>query len=267
MTVAGRCRMTSRINLEELASPSGELASRPPDSIIGSNWESVASYGVAQSNIPQFTRAEILEQMLNVREDERRRMGQELHDSAGQLLVALQLSVAHLQDVHDASALAELLDEIRDTVRQIDREIRSVSFLNCPIELGAHGLGLALQALAHGFARRTGIRVDCHSNDEGAIGEGPAPLALLRIAQEALVNIHRHAQASAVRLALKRHRNALELTISDNGIGIPSDDELEKRHGLGLQGMRHRVEQLGGSFDIKRLKHGTRISAHVPFAN
>jgi signal transduction histidine kinase len=192
-------------------------------------------------------------------------MGQELHDSAGQLLVSLQLSVAHLKDVHDAHALAEVLDEIRDTVGQIDREIRSVSFLNCPVELGAHGLGVALQALAHGFARRTCIRVDFDSNDEGVIGEGPVPVALLRIAQEALVNIHRHSQASTVRLRLTRQRNALELTISDNGIGIPSDDELEKRHGLGLQGMRHRVEQLGGRFDIRRMKHGTRISARVPF--
>jgi signal transduction histidine kinase len=259
--------MTSRINLEELASPSGDPASAPMDSIIGSNWDSAAQYRAGQSTVPIFTRAEILEQMLNVWDYERRRMGQELHDSAGQLLVALQLSVAHLQDVHDATSLADLLDEIRDTVRQIDREIRSVSFLNCPTELGAHGLGLALQALAHGFARRTGIQVDCQSNDEGAVGEGPASVALLRIAQEALVNIHRHAQASAVRLALKRRRDVLELTISDNGIGIPSDDELEKRHGLGLQGMRHRAEQLAGGFDIKRLKHGTRISARVPFAN
>lgn len=268
MTVVGRCKMTSRIKLEEYASLSGELASAPSDSFIGSkDGENIAQYRVAQSNIPQFTRAQILEQMLKVREYERRRMGQELHDSAGQLIVALQLNVAHLSHVHDAHELADLLDEIRDTVVQIDREIRSVSFLNCPTELGSHGLTVALQALAHGFARRTGIRVDFEVNDDAWIGEAPASVALLRIAQEALVNIHRHSEASAVKLALKRQKNTVELIISDNGIGIPSDDELEKRHGLGLQGMRHRVEQLGGRFEIKRMAHGTKISARAPLAD
>ena len=256
--------MTSRINLEELSSLNGELASGSADSFMAStNLDSVAEQ---QPNIPQFTREQILEQMLKVREYERRRMGQELHDSAGQLLVALQLSVAHLRDVHDASSFADLLDEIRDTVGQIDREIRSVSFLNYPTELGNHGLPFALQALAHGFARRAGVRVDLEAADDAWIGGGAASVALLRVAQEALVNIHRHSHASAVKLVLKRHEGCVELIVSDNGIGMPTEDELEKHHGLGLQGMRHRVEQLGGRFEIRRMRHGTRIRARAPLA-
>src|SRR4030095_7370470 len=100
----------------------------------------------------------VLDDLLRFHEYERQRLGQELHDSAGQLLVALQLSVAHLREIESDAGHDDLLDEINDTVRRIDQEIRSLAFLDYPAELGDRGLSCAVQALAVGFGRGGRLR-------------------------------------------------------------------------------------------------------------
>jgi len=210
------------------------------------------------------TSAQIFDEVLEARDDERRRIGQELHDSAGQLVVSLQLSIAHLKQVHETSEIDLMIEEIRDTVRQIDSEIRSLSFLNCPAELGTHGLAGALRMLAIGFSRRTGIEISFDSQGDVPASKGPASVALLRVAQEALVNIHRHSQATAARVSLRRGEGFLKLLISDNGIGMPTIADFQETIGVGLRGMRYRIEQVGGRFEIRRVKRGSRIAAWVP---
>lgn len=205
----------------------------------------------------------MFDEVLKARDQERRRIGQELHDSAGQLLVSLQLSISQLRHVHEASELDLMLDEIRDTVRQIDTEIRSLSFLNVPAELGSYGLAAALRMLANGFSRRTGICVSFDSAEIPA-GGGPTSTALLRVAQEALVNIHRHSHATAARMELRKTAGFLRLMISDNGVGMPAGAGLEESAGVGIRGMRFRVEQLGGRFEIRKAKRGSRIAVSVP---
>ena len=206
----------------------------------------------------------MFDEVLKARDQERRRIGQELHDSAGQLLVSLQLSIGQLRHVHEASELDVMLDEIRDTVRQIDTEIRSLSFLNVPAELGTHGLSSALRMLASGFSRRTGICIDFDCAADVPAGAGPTSTALLRVAQEALVNIHRHSHATAARIELRKAAGFLKLMISDNGVGMPTAAGLEESAGVGIRGMRFRVEQLGGRFEIKKVKRGSRIAAWLP---
>jgi len=206
------------------------------------------------------------DELLKVHEYERQRLGQELHDSAGQLLVSLQLSVAHLSAIDEDAGHGELIDEIRQTVRQIDQEIRTLAFLHYPMELGDRGLSAAIQMLARGFERRTGIRTDFACAWDSAYLDESTAAALLRVAQEALVNIYRHAHASSAKIQLRKQRNLLELSISDNGIGVAPTMNAGP-HGIGLQGMRHRVESLSGKFQIRNLKQGTRISASVPLAD
>ncbi|HET6941751.1 MAG TPA: ATP-binding protein [Sphingomicrobium sp.] len=210
-----------------------------------------------------FTRAKLLDEMLKIHEYERQRLGQELHDSAGQLVVALQLSIAQLKILEEHSGHEDLIEDIQDTVRQIDREIRSLAFLHYPAELGDRDLPSAVRALANGFGRRTGIETTFKAVGKFVDAKGSGAMALLRVAQEALVNIHRHAHASSASIILQKRGNEIELSIADDGVGIPAK-VLADAHGIGLQGMRHRVEMLGGRFRVRNLLRGTKIFASVP---
>jgi signal transduction histidine kinase len=211
------------------------------------------------------TRAKLLDEMLKIHEYERQRMGQELHDSAGQLVVALQLSIAQLKILDEHSGHEELIEDIQDAVSQIDREIRSLAFLHYPAELGDRDLPSAVRALATGFGKRTGIETTFKAVGKVVDIQGMGAMALLRVAQEALVNIYRHAHASCASIVLQKRGNEIELSISDDGVGIPAK-MLADAHGIGMQGMRHRVEKLGGRFRVRNLLPGTKILAIVPAA-
>lgn len=220
--------------------------------------------GACVTNLGAAERSQFFESCLQAQEGERLKLGRELHDSTGQLLLALRLEIARLRETHGSSTQGSLLDEIEDTVREIDREIRAFSFTHYPAEVGHDGLGPALRSLARGFASRTGLKIDFSSIPDSIVQTGQTALALLRIAQEALLNIHRHAHALHVQMGLNLRGGMLELTVRDDGVGIPLDHDLEESHGVGLLGMRHRAERLGGRFAIRRLKHGTKIIAAVP---
>lgn len=241
-------------------------AGRPAPVSSTPDAESHLNSGQLQADAPEASGANLFDEMLKIHEYERQRLGQELHDSAGQLLVSLQLSVAHLRVLDDDTGHAGLIEEISETVGQIDQEIRTLAFLHYPMELGDRGLSAAIQMLARGFERRTGIRtdVDCDC-DPGAIDDDTAA-ALLRVAQEALVNVYRHARAASVRISIRILGSRLELSISDDGVGIqPSVSN--GPHGIGLQGMRHRMESLGGCFQIENLNRGTQIRVSVPLGD
>lgn len=220
--------------------------------------------GSSLPGLDSAERAQHLENCLHAQETERLKLGRELHDSTGQLLLALRLEIARLRELHGTSTEFSLLDEIDETVREIDREIRAFSFTHYPAEIGRDGLSPALRSLARGFASRTGLRIKYSSIPDTIAQTGQVALALLRVAQEALLNVHRHAQAFHVQVGLTLRGEMLELTVRDDGIGIPHDHCLEESHGVGLLGMRHRVERLGGHFAIRRLKRGTKIVAAVP---
>ncbi len=204
-----------------------------------------------------------LDSYVEGQENERLRMSRELHDSTSQLLLALRLSVAHLRHERDTGNMEEILSEIDDTARQIDQEIRTFSFLNYPVELGNYGLIGALETLAKGFGMRTGIHIGFRNGCKQPCF-GRLAFALLRVAQEALMNVHRHAHATAVRVTLLEHDGVLELSVRDDGRGMPPADHHAVVNGVGLQGMRHRIERLGGRFSIRRLKQGTKLVASAP---
>src|SRR5436190_16116933 len=102
------------------------------------------------TDVLEFTRAEIFDELLRLRDDERQRIGQELHDSAGQLVLALQLSLARLRETEGHSDHEEIIVEIQETAHLIGQEIRSLAFLNHPIHMHPSGLASALQAVMDG---------------------------------------------------------------------------------------------------------------------
>lgn len=206
----------------------------------------------------------VLDELLRIREHERQHLAQELHDSAGQLLVALELSITHLKLVEKNCGHDGILEEIQETARQIDREIRSLAFLHYPVELGGRSIYSALHSLVLGFGKRTGIHTIFKYVGERAAVDESVSMAILRVTQEALVNVHRHSRATSVKVALERRAETLHLTISDDGVGFPPDVKLPGARGIGLQGMRHRIETHGGRFRIRNLRQGAKISAALP---
>jgi two-component system NarL family sensor kinase len=234
------------------------------ESVRGSNKSSCPSATIFAAD--QLSLAELTDELLKIHEYERERLGQELHDSAGQLLVSLQLSIARLQDIEKNNGHGLLMAEIQDTLRQIDQEIRALSFLHHPAELGQDGLCSAVGSLARGFGRRTGISTNfkCLGTQSGIADS--ISTAMLRIAQEALVNVHRHSHATTAQVVLENRGDSIRLTVADDGIGISGLECVAETQGIGLQGMRHRIEMLHGRFQIRRLKRGTKITASVPIA-
>jgi signal transduction histidine kinase len=201
-----------------------------------------------------------MEQLLRALDHERRRLGQELHDSVGQLIACLQLSIARLE-IEDPEHGC-LIREIQDITSEIGDEIRSLAFLQYPAELADRGLASAVELLSRGFASRTGIKsAFTLSGDVGGVSDTGA-LALLRVAQEALVNIYRHAHASVATVSLRRRGQSVELSVRDDGAGLAEGPG--NFFGVGLQSMRHRVETLGGIFRITSPKRGVKVFASVP---
>lgn len=205
-----------------------------------------------------------IDHALQIHEYERQRLGQELHDSTGQLVVSLLLGLSRLRNIGHDHGEGSVIEDIEQTARQIEKEIRSLAFLHYPAELGDRSLSSSLESLVLGFGRRTGIQVTFkRSGQIPPIGE-LLSTALLRIAQEALVNVHRHARATAARVELKSAPTYLQLQISDDGVGLPEGSDPSTWGGIGLKGMRHRVEAHGGQFELRRLKRGLMICATIP---
>ena len=203
-------------------------------------------------------------QLLRAQESERRRMARELHDSTAQLLVSLQLDLASLGRTSDPSAVDAIVAECKKTVREVQQEVRALSYLAHPPPLRDTSLGLALESLATGFASRTGLQIDF---DVSGVGEASPSVeaAVYRLAQEALANIYRHAEAkhAAVRLVGREHH--LHLMISDDGIGFDAADRrIRQTLGVGVIGMTERVRELGGRLSIHRVPKGTALTVSLP---
>ena len=209
---------------------------------------------------------ESLDDLLQIHEYERRRLGQELHDSTGQLVISLMLSLARLRRIEEVRGDGGLIDDIQEIVGQIDKEIRCLAFMNCPAELADRSLSGSVESLAVGFGKRTGLQISFRCRG-GSISAAEADsLALLRVTQEALVNVHRHSHAKSAKVELNQRADKLELRISDDGIGMSAGISADDSHGIGVQGMRHRIEARGGKFEIRSLKRGTMVCATIPIA-
>ena len=222
---------------------------------------SLALFGTSRSAAHGEGRT--IDELLEIQQYERQRLGQELHDAAGQLLTSLQFSIVRLRAAMEKSDQAGLVDEISGIVGRIDQEIRTLTFLQYPAELGEKGVINAIKSLALGFGRRTGIECSFkYLGPETAVGQAVS-LTLLRAAQEALTNVYRHSGASEVAVLMECRGNNLQLIIADNGIGIGAGGN-GVRTGVGLTGMRRRIESHGGRLTVRRRKVGTSVSAVVP---
>lgn len=203
--------------------------------------------------------------MMRVQEEERRNLARELHDGATQNMVALSLNLAQIGDTSAVTpATAAMIDECMRLVENCTNELRTISYLLHPPLLQELGLGRTLRGYVEGFGRRSGIAVTMTAlGDLERLGFD-VELAVFRIVQEALSNIHRHSHSSTAQIQLIRHDAALGLEISDHGRGIPPGKDMA---GVGIAAMRERVRLLRGCLDIKTGSTGTTITISLPLVD
>ena len=198
-----------------------------------------------------------------IREEERKHIARELHDDLGQLLATLRGDLALLQRHNANSAAARKLQKGMDELlMSAIASLRRIAGNLRPRALDEGGLYFALESLRHEFETRNGIRCTLDANEEELILDDAYSTAIFRIAQEALTNITRHAEARKVALSLYRKDGALHITIHDDGRGIAEKD-MDKASSFGLIGMRERVWALHGDIAIAS-DGGTRIMIRLP---
>ena len=210
------------------------------------------------------------QRLLRVQDEERRRVARDLHDSTGQTLTALKICVDLLQRklgedkrTHDEiSAIARLVDEAL-------QEIRTTSYLLHPPMLDEAGFTSAAQWYIAGFSQRSGMKVSMDFPPEVARLPETIEIALFRVLQESLTNVHRHSGTSEVEVRFQRDTETAILEVRDYGRGMPRDwlsrlNPPLQGSGVGLAGMRERLNELRGGLEIEAADPGMRLRAVVP---
>ena len=208
--------------------------------------------------------------LMRVQDEERRRLARELHDSTGQKLVALKMSLETVGKHKEVPTAAKTtISESSKLLDEATQEIRTLAQLLHPPLLDEAGLFSAIRWLVDGFSSRSGIDVELVLPDD--LGRLPQnfELALFRVIQESLINIHRHSGAKKVKIEVTQGKDVLTMQVIDNGKGLPiqGSEGQKPALGVGILGMKERLAQLGGKLDVIADNHkGTIIKAVVPMA-
>ena len=212
--------------------------------------------------------AELASRIQRLQDEERRGIARELHDSVGQLLAAITMSLASARTEvsKSSSSVAAMLDDSSVMVAQVSREIRTISHLLHPPLLDVAGLCSAIRWYVDGFSERSHIRVDLDMASDLGHLSSEAEIAVFRVVQECLTNVYRHSGSDTCSLKLKRQQDVLRLEVRDCGRGMPKSINGTRSSGLGLRGMEERLRQLGGNLEIQSTESGTTIVAYLPVA-
>ena len=210
------------------------------------------------------------QRLLKVQDEERRRVARDLHDSTGQTLTALRINVALLQEqLERGQCTREVVSDIAALADQALQEIRTTSYLLHPPLLDEAGFTSAAHWFVDGFAKRSGIKVSLDLATDLERLPVAIETALFRVLQESLTNVHRHSGASEVEIHLHHQAETVLLEIRDFGHGIPTQlmnrlHEVGAEAGVGLAGMRERMNELNGKLEIESDGQGTSVRAIVP---
>lgn len=204
--------------------------------------------------------------LLKAQDEERRHLARELHDSAGQYLAGIQMNLSALLRPNSGleEAARERLADSLDMAKVCTSEIRTMSYLLHPPLLDEMGLGSAIAWYAEGFAQRSGIRVDVEIPETLQRLPSEIETTLFRVVQQSLANIHRHSGSATAMIRIGIDEDSVGVEIRDEGRGISSEVLAGFRSGtrllgVGLAGMRERIRDMGGSFEIDSSEKGTSI--------
>jgi PAS domain S-box-containing protein len=215
---------------------------------------------------------ELSRRLVDVQEEERRAIARELHDSVGQSLSALNLNLVMIRDQlsgESAQHIGPRLDDSMQLAKEAIALVRNVMTDLRPAVLDDYGLEAALNSYIDQFVTRYNIKVLFKRADTPLPRQSPSrEMTLLRISQEALTNIARHARANQVNMSLRLADNAICLTVEDNGVGIPSGEEANRPGSHGLKIMRERAEAFDGILMVESVPgKGTKVEVSIPIEN
>ena len=210
--------------------------------------------------------------LLRAQDEERRHIARELHDSAGQTLTVLGMNLAQLVQKTGRAApeLATEAESIQEIVQQLHRDIRTTSYLLHPPLLDENGLYSALSWYTQGLAERSSLEIKLDiSHDFGRLPRD-LELAVFRLVQECLTNVHRHSGSKTAKIRIAREDGQIAVEIQDRGQGMSAQRLAEIQSGgsgVGIRGMRERLSQFKGLMKIESDHTGTRILVSIPVAN
>jgi len=220
---------------------------------------------------------ELTRRLLQSHDDERRHISRDLHDSTGQDLASLLITLGRAEHrrAQLPPELVEMLSESLLLAKKISGEIRTLSCLLHPPLLDVCGLGVAIETYANELNRRHELEVELEISTELPRLTDDAEVALFRIVQTSLTNVHLHSGTKRAQIKLDHNAESLTLTVSDHGRGMPAgvlDQFLRgEATGVGMAGMRERAAALGGRLEIETLEaspgHGTALKVTIPSRN
>ena len=210
--------------------------------------------------------------LLRTQDEERKHIGREMHDSLGQYLSVLKMKLGTVR-VREKKLSTESHNELQECAALLNecvKEVRTISYLLYPPMLEEMGLKTAISWYLDGFAQRSGIRASFEAPDDFQRLSRDVELALFRVLQEALTNVHKHSASTKVDIRIWKNSGNITLEIRDYGKGMPvspvveTDGRKQTAVGLGLRSMAERMQQLGGTVSIDKAHPGTAIKACIP---
>jgi PAS domain S-box-containing protein len=206
--------------------------------------------------------------LLRTQDEERRRIGREIHDSLGQYLSVLKMK---LDSMGSSPATAEEMAECGNLVDECVKEVRTISYLLYPPMLEEMGLTSAIPWYLEGFSNRSGIKTSFHAAEDFGRLSRDVELVLFRVLQESLTNVQRHSGSKSAEIIISHTFDLVTMEVIDSGKGLPpaiveqGNRDWMGSLGVGLRGMSERLRQLGGALEISSDESGTRVRATVPF--
>jgi signal transduction histidine kinase len=203
--------------------------------------------------------------MLQVEEKERRRIGRELHDEAGQSLLFLRLQLEQLETSLPDKHLRARAGQLREVAERTIAEVRRLIGALGPAVLEQMGLPAAIRQLAARLSSMNGLRVRLHVQERELSIPQESQIVLYRVLQESITNVLKHAEATVLKISLRATDRWIELEVADNGAGFDTTSGMQKAGAFGLSGMTERVSLIGGELRVESRPHrGSRIWAKVP---
>jgi PAS domain S-box-containing protein len=207
--------------------------------------------------------------LFKVQDNERRHIARELHDSAGQILAALGMHLAHIVNQVKAQTpgLAQQAEDAQKLIEQLSRDIRTTSYLLHPPLLDETGLRAALSWYVEGLEQRSGLAIKLEIAEDFGRLPSDIELVVFRMVQECLTNIHRHSKSKSAQIRISRGTDNVSVEVEDKGKGMSPERLTEIQSGgsgVGIRGMRERIRHFQGELRIESNKFGTRVSVTIP---
>ncbi|MGB7436716.1 MAG: response regulator [Candidatus Acidiferrum sp.] len=209
---------------------------------------------------------ELTGRILKLQDDERRRLARELHDSTGQMLAAMKMSLDRLcREVSGKDSEGLVMQSIAIN-EDLTRHLRTMSYLLHPPLLEELGLASALGWYVEGFTQRSRIDVNLQISEQFDRLPDDVEIAIFRVVQECLTNIHRHSGSAVAKIELTRSLEGVRVEVKDEGKGIAPERLRDGKviHGIGMMGIQERMRQLGGGLEVMSSNKGTTVVATLP---